>query len=741
MMRRRLGVLVLVTWSIAPLTALGGQPGRQVQDLKTLSLEELMQIDVTTVSREPERRIDTPAAVSVITSEDIRRYGVDTLADALRLADSISVSRFNGGSWAITTRGFSAITNNKLLVMIDGRSIYTQLFGGVFWEAQHVPLPDLDRIEIIRGPAGTLWGPNAVNGVINIITKRAADTQGVLARGVTGTRERAHLLGRYGGQAGPRTFYRFYGVGSEFDSPELQDGASAGEDRGIRQAGGRIEWELAGQAHLTVQGDVNAGQMGLQDRADTAMNGGNVVVTYNRPLGAGESMQVVGYADHEQREVPQQSWESRTTYNLEGQHNIRLTPRYQLIWGGGFRSTLSNTKETPLIFFEPEDRTINQVHGFAQTEVSLTPEWSVTLGARGERMTFSGFELQPAVRARYTPRADTILWGAISRAVRTPTRFDRELRIRVNDVVVLRGDSAFKPEQLTAYESGARIHPRANVSLEASVFYNEYDHLRSQEPTTLITLANLYDGHTTGIELAGNLQPYSRWLVHASYTGQRVALHPLPESRDATNARAEADDPSHIFSLRSYLNLPRNVELEDSFVPSASCALRIWLGIRSSTCGSAGRPRIASMWRSSAVNCSIPVMRNLPAQAPSFGTFSAKLRCGSHTGRNEPTAVAPPSAGRRHRCMCPRTTARCAALARVRRQGGAAIEFCPVHRVAGERVPRSPRAHSHLRLRAKSVRRRPRSHAAGGDRSGPSDFDARGSQRGRERGMSSGVHP
>ena len=196
-MRLSLSVLLLVmspSWlSAGP----PGQPSAQPQDLKTLSLEELMQIDVTTVSRSTERRIDAPAAVSVITGEDIRRYGVDTLADALRLADSVAVARFNGGSWAIATRGFSAVTNNKLLVMIDGRSIYTQLFGGVFWEAQHVPLPDLDRIEIIRGPAGTLWGPNAVNGVINIITKRASESQGALVRAVTGS-QRDGARGRDG---------------------------------------------------------------------------------------------------------------------------------------------------------------------------------------------------------------------------------------------------------------------------------------------------------------------------------------------------------------------------------------------------------------------------------------------------------------------------------------------------------------------------------------------------------------
>ena len=237
-MRNHLSVLVLVTAMASRVSGAPEQPSPQVQNLKTLSLEELLQIDVTTVSRETERRVDAPAAVSVITGEDIRRYGVDTLADALRLADSVSVARFNGGSWAVATRGFSATTNNKLLVMIDGRSVYTPLFGGVFWEVQHMLLPDLDRIEIIRGPAGTLWGPNAVNGVINIITKRASETQGALVRGVTGSRERAHLAARYGGRINPRTSYRVYGVGSDFASPELQDGSSAGEGRRLRQAGG-----------------------------------------------------------------------------------------------------------------------------------------------------------------------------------------------------------------------------------------------------------------------------------------------------------------------------------------------------------------------------------------------------------------------------------------------------------------------------------------------------------------------
>jgi iron complex outermembrane receptor protein len=568
-MRAYLSVLVLVIMMAPASGASLEQPGAQVQDLKRLSLEELLQIDVTTVSRESERRIDAPAAVSVVTGEDVRRYGVDTLADALRLADSVSVARFNGGSWAIATRGFSAITNNKLLVMIDGRSIYTPLFGGVFWEAQHVLLPDLDRIEIIRGPSGTLWGPNAVNGVINIITKRASDSQGGLVRAVVGSRERAHVAARYGGQINRQTTYRFYGVGSDFDSPDLQNGTTAREDRQLGQAGGRIDWELGGRAHLTVHGDLNLGRMGLADRPDIEMDSGNLVVAYNTPLDDGASFQVLGYVDREHRDVPRQSWESRTTYNVDAQHAFRPIPRFHFVWGGGVRSTLSRTKPTDLLFFDPKNRTIHQVHGFAQTEIALKPDFTLTLGSRGERTTFSGFELQPAVRAKYTPRQDALVWGAVSRAVRTPTRFDQDLRVRVNNLVVIRGDRNFTPEQLTAYESGARFNTGSHVSLEASVFYNDYDDLRSQESTPLITLANLYDGHTTGVEVAATVQPHARWMVHGSYTGQRVSLKPRPESRDITNARAEADDPSHMFSLRSYLNLPGDVEL-DGFVRAIS---------------------------------------------------------------------------------------------------------------------------------------------------------------------------
>ena len=508
-----------------------------------------MQIDVTTVSRGAERRIDAPAAVSVITAEDIRRYGVDTLADALRLADSVSVARFNGGSWAIATRGFSAITNNKMLVMIDGRSVYTQLFGGVFWEAQHVPLPDLDRIEIIRGPAGTLWGPNAVNGVINIITKRAADTQGALVRGVTGSRERAHIVARYGGQINPKTSYRFYGVGSDFDSPELADGSSAQEDRRLRQGGGRLDWELAGEARLTVQGDVISGRMGLADRPDIKMDGGNVVVTYTKPIAPGNSFQLLGYADREHRDVPRQSWETRATYNIEGQHSIRLAPRYQLLWGGGVRTTQSDTQPTELIVFDPEDRTINQVHGFAQAEITLRPDVSVTLGTRGERTTFSGFRVA-AGRARevHAESRRDHLGRDFARCPDPDAIRSGPARAESTASSSFAATASSSPRQLTAYESGVRVNPRSNVSMEASVFHNEYDDLRSQEATPLITLANLYDGHTTGVELAGNVQLHralarARQLHRAARVAETASRKPGHDQRARRGGRSGA----HVF--------------------------------------------------------------------------------------------------------------------------------------------------------------------------------------------------
>lgn len=553
------------------------QPSDQVAALKRLSIEELMELDITTVSKRTERIVDAPAAVSVITAEDIRRSGLTSLPDILRLADSMMVARFNGGSWAISTRGFTSTANNKLLVLIDGRSVYTQLFGGVFWEMQDYFVADIERIEVIRGPAGTLWGPNAVNGVINIITKRAADTSGGFLRVEAGTRGSALGSVRYGGRAGPRAAYRVYAKSAQFGSPQFRSGASALEDRTLSQTGFRVDFGPENQG-TTVQGDLLAGRFGLSDRPDADYWNGHIQVTWKRELKPGSAAGIVAYVESGHRHVPRQSWNTRTIYNVEGHHDMQVGRRHRFIWGGGFRANYDRTRAEQVLFFEPADRNIFQGHVLAQDEVALRPaHLFLTLGARVERTTFSGIEAQPSVRIRYTDPKFT-LWGAVSRAVRTPTRFDQDLRVQVGQVLVIKGDPAFESEDLFAYETGVRLQLHSRASLEITGFLHDYSHLRSQEPTSPtnfpFVLQNLYLGTTSGVEIAGNVQPLKRWLLHTSYTGQRIDLTPGPTSRDITGAVAEAEDPAHMFALRSYVDLPAGLELDVFFRAVGELRLR-----------------------------------------------------------------------------------------------------------------------------------------------------------------------
>jgi iron complex outermembrane receptor protein len=560
-----IALLCLVTVSV---DARDRQPDERVATLKRLSVEELMELDITSVSKRSERFIDAPAAVSVLTAEDIRRSGLSSLPDILRLADSMMVARFNGASWAISTRGFTSTANNKLLVLIDGRSVYTQLFGGVFWETQDYFIADIERIEVIRGPAGTLWGPNAVNGVINIITKSASDTQGGLFRTEAATRGSVAGAFRYGSRVGERTVYRVFAKSGQFGSPQLRSGASAHEDRTSNQAGFRVDvGPESGRA--TVQGDLMTGRFGLSDRPDADYWNGNVQIAWHRELNPGSRAGVLAYVDSGHRQVPRQSWNTRTIYNVEGQHDLQVGPRHRVIWGGGFRATYDRTRPQQVLFFEPDNRSIFQGHVFGQDEIAVRPtNVFLTVGARIERTTFSGIEAQPSVRLRYTNPSFT-LWGAVSRAVRTPTRFDQDLRVRVGQLLIIRGDRAFTSEDLFAYESGVRLQPHTRVSLEATGFVHDYARLRSEEPTPPsgfpLVLENLYQGTTSGVEVAANVQPQTRWLIHASYTAQRIDLRPGPSSRDITDAISEAEDPEHMFAVRSYLDLPAALEFDTFF--------------------------------------------------------------------------------------------------------------------------------------------------------------------------------
>ena len=303
-----------------------------------------------------------------------------------------------------------------------------------------------------------MWGPNAVNGVINIITKRTSDTQGVFVRGVTGSRERGHAIARYGGTINSGATYRLYGVGSRFDSPQLQDGTSAREDRRLRQAGGRVDWNLDGQARLTVHGDVNSARMGLSDSPDIQMDGGNVVITFNKPF-RGESFHILGYVDREHRDVPQQSWESRTTYNAKRRRGFGWRPGTVSSLAAAVRSTLSHTRPTTLIFFDPDDRRINQ-----SSRIRADGNHSHTEGLGDRRHAGRAKTSAASICSQRSARNIRLArmrcdWGAHFPRHSYTHALDQDLRVTIGDTVVIRGDRGFKPERLTAFETGRGSAP------------------------------------------------------------------------------------------------------------------------------------------------------------------------------------------------------------------------------------------------------------------------------------------
>ena len=557
---------------LAALPALAQEepPPVEPSELKKLSIEELMEVDVTSVSRRSERVSQAAAAVTVITSEDIRRSGVTSLPEALRLANGLHVARFDSRTWAISARGFNISTANKMLVLIDGRSIYTPLFSGVFWDVQDVLLEDVDRIEVVRGPGATLWGANAVNGVINIITKGARQTQGGLVNAGAGTEERGFGALQHGGTLGEKTWYRAYGKYRSLDALALARGGSAEDPLRMAQGGFRVDGDRSARDSFTVQGDVYDGRIGELVRPDTDVSGGNLLGRWARRFSEASSLDLQVYWDRTHRRVPTQFEEDRDTWDVELQHRLPLgaSGRHDLVWGLGYRSSTDDVEDSPVLVWVPEHRTQDLFTAFAQDEISLVPDrLRLTLGARLESHEIAGTEVQPTVRLAWTPSERQILWGAVSRAVRAPTRIDQDSRFLAGPVVIVRGSRDFDFEEVVAYELGYRLQPRASTSVDLATFYNVYDNLRSQERPASgapipITLANKLNAETYGAELRLNVQVTPWWRLYSGYTYFHKDLSLDPDSTDATGGRAEGNDPDHRFALRSYLDLPGRLELD-----------------------------------------------------------------------------------------------------------------------------------------------------------------------------------
>jgi iron complex outermembrane receptor protein len=560
---RRIPVLAVVCVMLPALALAQENPRVQTlsaQDLKRLTIEELAEIDVTSVSRRIERLSEVAAAISVIHSEDIRRSGYTTLADVMRLADGVDAARVNSSTWGVSARGFNTNPANKLLVLVDGRSVYSALTSGTFWDAQDLVLSDVERIEVIRGPGGAVWGANAVNGVINVIMKEAASTRGTLVGLATGTDEHAIGVVRHGGRLGASGSYRVYGKYRRRGAQVFATGVDADDELQMGQGGFRLESGSQAAARWFVQGDLYRGRQGFQDRGDGETAGGNILGRWSRRFSSTSEFQGQASYDRTHREVPLQFEETRDTFDLDLQHNAVVAGRHNLIGGAEVRVTRGTDIGRAAFFFDPEVRTSPLVSFFAQDEIAITPRTHLILGSKFERNDFTGFEIQPTVRARWSTGQQTV-WGAVSRAVRLPTRFDTDLRIinLQSRALTITGDKDFEAEEVIAYEAGYRVRPVPRLALDLAAFANRYDDLRSTEfnpATRVVVLRNRLNAVTSGIELAGTVQAHDRWRLHGSYAYLHKDLTFDQGSTDVFAGTVEGNDPSHIIAMRSYIDLP-----------------------------------------------------------------------------------------------------------------------------------------------------------------------------------------
>jgi iron complex outermembrane receptor protein len=551
--------------AVSPAAASGAQP--EPQDLARLTVEELMQIDVTSAARRAEPVGTTAAAMSVITSDDIRRSGVTTIADALALADGVHVARVNNGAWSISARGFNGSTPNKLLVMVDGRTVYTPLFAGVFWNTQDYVLEDIERIEVIRGPGATLWGANAVNGVVNIITRHTRDTIGTYASASAGNEDRAIGEFRHGGRAGSAA-WRVYGKYADRDSQQVSAGGGAGDPRRRGQAGFRVDGGAAGATTWTVLGNAFHSREELFDRPAAEFSDLSLQGRIDAPLANASRLEVQSYYRREYRRVPRQLTHHIDVLDLDAQHSFAPAPRHAVVWGGGARMNRDGTHGSGVLRFTPAARTYPVYSAFVQDDVALVPGRAfLTGGVKFEHNAFSGGELQPNVRGRVLLPRRQVLWGAVSRATRRPTRFDDDLEVLgPGGVVTVRGSDDFQSESLVASEVGYRIQPSAPLSIDATVFVHRFDDLRSQEAPPAgvvpIVLGNTLKGRSRGLELAVNVQPAIWWRAHVSATWLHTAIEREPGSRDIGAGASEMNDPSYLLGVRSSFDLPNDLELD-----------------------------------------------------------------------------------------------------------------------------------------------------------------------------------
>ena len=526
----------------------------QTRRLKTLSLEQLLEIEVLSASRKPQLYSQAAGAISVMTGERIRRTGATTLPDILRVAPGIHVLNSDSRSWGVSARGLNLNTANKMQVLMDGRTLYTPLFGGVFWDVQDYVLQDVERIEVIQGPNATLWGGNAMNGVINIMTLSAQDTQGGVFEVRTGNEEHATVAARYGSKFGEGVYYRGYFKFFDRDGMVLANGQDAQDDWQSGRGGFRIDTDLTQTSTLSIHGDAYRNDLTFPDRDNATLSGGNIVAQWNRLFKGNSDFTLVAYYDRSDRKIPEQFQEKRNTFAVDLQHRFQPLNRHDFVWGVNYHASADETEDIGTIQFDPQDRTIHHLSAFVQDDIAVVPEKLVlVLGTKIEDNTLSNLEVQPNVRIAWMPDPGHTLWGAVARAVRVPSRLDTDLRFfPVPGFLAVEGNPDFKPEEVIGVEGGYRMTPYKAFFLDVSAFHHSYDSLITLEPGAPgepSTIGNGMNADIIGATFSANYEPKGWIRAVGSITLLDKELEPDPNSNDISNASGEGNDPNHYWFI------------------------------------------------------------------------------------------------------------------------------------------------------------------------------------------------
>jgi len=545
--------------------------------LADLSLEELGNVVITSAAKREQRLADAPASLFVITSDDIRRSGATRLPEALRLAPNLHVAQAYSGGYAISARGFNGSSANKLLVLIDGRSVYTPLFAGVFWDVQDLPLEDVERIEVASGPGGTLWGVNAVNGVINIVTRSAAGTRGTLASVAGSRRERAAVL-RHGFALPGGGDMRLHVKRTDLSHTETATGSRVDDAGHMLMAGLRADWGRSGD-RFTLVGNAYRGKHGQPEPGaititgvtfalgTVQLSGANLLARWEKPL-AGGDLSVQAYLDRTKRDTPPTFDETLDIADLEVQYTLRPTPGHTVSVGANYRRSHDRVGHgAPQFAFLPER--LNQAWAslYAQDEIELRDDLRLTLGARVERNDYTGNEFLPNMRLAWKPAPQHLLWSSVAHAVRAPSRLDRDTYIPAQPPFLLNGGQGFRAETADVLELGYRGQPMPRLALSATAFQGDYDHLRTQElapSRTAVYFGNGMEGRATGLESWATVQASPLLRLHAGFTLLHPRLHLKPGSIDTagTVAAVQGAMPRRTWQLRASLNLPQEGEAD-----------------------------------------------------------------------------------------------------------------------------------------------------------------------------------